>query len=194
MEENDSFDEFYAKLKDIANNAFSFGETISEPKVVRKVLRSQPEKFKAKIPMIEDSKDIDKILLTELIGNLQTYKMGLTRMGKSNSINNMALKAKSSDTNEYYDHEDSKMKFYITKQFKKFMKNVNAKGFDKDRKQSGSSQLKSQYKGKKDAKDDSQYIVTSKPKCFKCQGLGHMKQERTKYFELIGKARPLQLP
>ena len=46
----------------------------------------------------------------------------------------MALKAKSSDIDEFSDDEDSKMKSYITKQFKKFIKNANAKGFDKDRK------------------------------------------------------------
>ena len=46
----------------------------------------------------------------------------------------MALKAKSNETNESSDDEDSKMKSYITRQFKKFMKNINAKGFDKDRK------------------------------------------------------------
>ena len=47
------------------------------------------------------------------------------------------------------------MKSYITRQFKKFMKNANAKGFDKDRRQSSSSQFKSQDKGKKDARDGS---------------------------------------
>ena len=65
----------------------------------------------------------------------------------------MALKAKSSDTNESLDDEDSKMKSYIIMQFKKFMKNANGKGFDKDRRQSSSSQFKSQDKGKKDAGD-----------------------------------------
>ena len=43
----------------------------------------------------------------------------------------MALKAKSSDTDESSDDEDSKIKSYITRQFKKFMKNANGKGFDK---------------------------------------------------------------
>ena len=69
----------------------------------------------------------------------------------------MALKAKSNDTEESSDNEDSKMKSYITKQFKKFMKNVNGKGFDKDHRQSSSSQFKSQDKGKKDARDGGQY-------------------------------------
>ena len=72
MEEDELFDEFYAKLKDIMNSAFNLGETIPEPKIVRKVLRSLPERFRGKIMTIEESKDIDKIPLTELVGNLQT--------------------------------------------------------------------------------------------------------------------------
>ena len=70
MEEDKAFDEFYAKLKDIVNSAFNLGDHIPEPKIVRKVLRSLPERFHAKITTIEESKDIDTIPLTELIGNL----------------------------------------------------------------------------------------------------------------------------
>ena len=80
--------------------------------------------------------------MTELVGNLQTYELGLTRIRKSGKGKSMALKTKSSDTDESLDDEDSKMKSYITLLFKKFMKNVNAKEFDKDRKQSSSSQFK----------------------------------------------------
>ena len=47
MEEDELFDEFYAKLKDIVNSAFNLEETISEPKIVRKVLRSLLERFHA---------------------------------------------------------------------------------------------------------------------------------------------------
>ena len=70
MEEDKSFDEFYVKLRDIVNSAFNLEETIPKPNIVRKVLRSLPERFHAKITMIEESKDIDKIHLIELVGNL----------------------------------------------------------------------------------------------------------------------------
>ena len=66
-------------------------------------------------------------------------QLWLIRIGKTGKGKSMALKAKSSDTDESLDEEDSKMKSYITKQFKKFMKNANGKGFDKDRRQSSSS-------------------------------------------------------
>ena len=118
MKEDESFDEFYAKLKNIVNSAFNLEKTIPEPKIVRKVLRSLPKRFHTKITAIKEQKDIDKIPLTELVGNLQTYELGLTRIGKSSKGRSMALKAKSSDTDESSDNEDSKMKSYITKQFK----------------------------------------------------------------------------
>ena len=68
MEEDELFDEFYVKLKDIMNSTFNLGEIIPEPKIIRKVLRSLLERFHAKITMIEESKDIDKIPLTKLVG------------------------------------------------------------------------------------------------------------------------------
>ena len=138
MEKEETFDEFFAKLKYIVNLVFNLGEQISEPKIVRKVLRSLPMRFHAKITAIEESKDIDTIPLTELIGNLQAYGLGLTRFGKESKSKSMALKAKSNETDESSDDEDFKMKSYITRQFKKFMRNVNVKGFDKDHKQSSS--------------------------------------------------------
>ena len=89
------------------NLAFNLGETIPEPKIVRKVRRSLPKRFHAKIIVIEESKDIDKIPLTELVGNLQTYELDLTRIGKSSKSKSMALKAKSSDIDEFLGDEDS---------------------------------------------------------------------------------------
>ena len=120
------------------------------------------------------------------------------------------MKAKSSDTDESSEDKDSKMKSYITRQFKKFMKNANGKmksyitrqfkkfmknangkDFDKDRRQSNSSQFKSQDKGKKDARDGGQYTVPARPKCFGCQGFSHMKQECPTYLKSIGKSKAL---
>ena len=50
MEENEIFDEFYAKLKNIVNLTFNLGEKIHGPKVVRKINRKI---LHAKITIIE---------------------------------------------------------------------------------------------------------------------------------------------
>ena len=92
MEEDETFDEFYAKLKDIVNSAFNLGESIAKSKIVRKILRSLPERFHVKITAIEEVKDINQIPLTELVRNLQTYEMRLGLMGKGAKSRNLALK------------------------------------------------------------------------------------------------------
>ena len=92
MEEDETFDEFYAKLKDIVNSAFNLGESITESKIVRKILRSLPERFHTKITVIEEVKDIDQIPLTELVRNLQTYKMGLASMVKVERVKTWLLR------------------------------------------------------------------------------------------------------
>ena len=73
------------------NSAFNLGKTILELKIVINVLRSLLERFHAKITAIEESKDIDQIPLTELVGNLPTYELGLTRIRKSSMSKGMVL-------------------------------------------------------------------------------------------------------
>ena len=136
MDEDESFDEFFAMLKDIVNLAFNLREQIPDPEIIGKILKSLLERFHAKIIAIEESKDLDSIPLIELIGNLQTYELGLARVGKGGKGNkgkNMALKVKNDDNDESSKDEDTKLKSYITRQFKKFIKNVNVKSSDKDR-------------------------------------------------------------
>ena len=80
--EDETFDEFFAKLKDIVNSTFNLGEFIVESKIVRKILKSLSERFHTKTTANEEVKETDQIPLTELVKNLQTYEMGLGLMEK----------------------------------------------------------------------------------------------------------------
>ena len=104
----------------------------------------------------------------------------------------MALKVKNDDNDESSEDKDTKLKSYITRQFKKFIKNANIKVSDNDRKQSGFFQFKSQDKGKREFKDANQSNnVLAGPKCYECQGFGHMKRECPTYLKSIGKSKAL---
>ena len=61
MSNDESFDEFYAKLNDIVNTAYNLGEIYDQPKIVRKILRSLTEDFRPKVTAITESKDVDSI-------------------------------------------------------------------------------------------------------------------------------------
>ena len=74
MADDETFDEFYAKLNDIVNSAFNLGEVHDQPKIVRNILRSLSENFKLKVTAITESKDVETILVDELVGSLQSYE------------------------------------------------------------------------------------------------------------------------
>ena len=86
MSEDKSFDSFYGKLNEVVIGKFNLGEKTEDSKIVRKILRSLPESFRAKITIIEESKDLDDIKVQELIGSLQTYELSLPLQSKSKSL------------------------------------------------------------------------------------------------------------
>ena len=77
MFENKNFSSFYSKLIDIFYYSFNFREPILDSKVVRKILRYIPERFRPKVTTIEERKDIDLMRINELVGSIQAYDMGL---------------------------------------------------------------------------------------------------------------------
>jgi len=58
MMEDETFGEFYSKMSDLRNSMVSLGKTISDVKLIRKILRSLPERFKIKVTTIEVSKGL----------------------------------------------------------------------------------------------------------------------------------------
>ena len=77
MSEDESFDSFYGKLNEVVIGKFNLGEKTKNSKIVRKILQSLPDSFRAKVTTIEESKDLDDIKVQELIGSLQIYKLSL---------------------------------------------------------------------------------------------------------------------
>ena len=70
MSDNESFDEFYAKLNDIINSSYNLGDIYDQLKIVRKIFRFLIEDFRPKVTVITESKDVDSIPVDELLGSL----------------------------------------------------------------------------------------------------------------------------
>ena len=147
-------------------------ENVLQSKIVRKILKSLPERFHAKITAIEEVKDIVQIPLIELVGNLQTYEMGLGSMGKGGKSKNLALKGikkeikdSESEDEDENDDEDEDLTF-ITDEIIKLLQ------FRKKNKGKPLRKSKSSRKGK-----------NKKPviQCHKCKGFGYMRIECPNY-------------
>ena len=83
MSEDESFDPFYRKLNEVVIGKFNMGEKTEDSKIVRKILRSLPESFHAKVTISEEGKDLDEIKIQEFIGFLQTYELSLLSQRKT---------------------------------------------------------------------------------------------------------------
>ena len=108
MDDHETFGEFHAKLMDIVNSNFNLGESISNCKVVRKILRSLPKRFRAKVTAIEESKDVDSLKIDELVGSLQTFEMTLVSPRKVKGIALKAIKEESLSSESEDDEKISK--------------------------------------------------------------------------------------
>ena len=130
MSDDESFDEFYAKLNDIVNSAYNLGEIYDQPKIIRKILRSLTEDFRPKVTAIIESKDVDSILVDELVGSLQSYELDLPKTGKSKS---MALKfVDDVDASGFDDDLSATEIAYLTKNFRNFLRNNNRRARGKN--------------------------------------------------------------
>ena len=129
MSEDESFDSFYSKLNEVVVNKFNLEEKTEDSKIVRKILRSFPESFHAKVTAIEESKDLDDIKVQELIGSLQTYELSLPNQRKSKSL---ALKTVNERVDVYDSSNDDAIEkdvAYLAKNFRKFLKFKNSGKF-----------------------------------------------------------------
>ena len=119
MSDDESFDEFFAKLNDIVNSAYNLGEIYDQPKIVRKILRSLTKDFRPKVTAIIESKDVDSIPVDELVGSFQSYELDLPKTSKSKL---MALKSVDDVDVGGFDDELSATKIvYLAKNFRNFL-------------------------------------------------------------------------
>ncbi|XP_012846973.1 PREDICTED: uncharacterized protein LOC105966948 [Erythranthe guttata] len=97
MEEDETIADFHAKLCDISNESYALGEQYSETKLVRKALRSLPERFAYRVAAIEEVRDINTLKLDELMGKLQTQEMNFrANIREKKKVKNVAFQAEAS--------------------------------------------------------------------------------------------------
>ena len=195
MFDDESFDEFYAKLNDIVNSAYNLGEIYDQPKIVRKILRSLIEDFRLKVTAITESKDVDSIPVDELVGSFQSYEFDLPKTSKSKS---MALKSVDDVDVGGFDDELSATEIaYLAKNFRNFLRNNNTRARDKNtaepRKFRKNDPTKVNNTIKPREKVDQSSNNSMGAQCFRCQGYGHMKSEDLTYLKSKGKAMAVTL-
>ncbi|KAG5531907.1 hypothetical protein RHGRI_026496 [Rhododendron griersonianum] len=180
MSEDENFDSFITKLSDIVNSFYALGEPISNLKVCRKVLRSLPERFRAKVVAIEESDKVDDILFEELVGKLQTFELNhLSKKPTLKPNKSIAFKSsreESSVTQASDDNLDEEELDFFAKKFRKFVKfHKNNKSGNFSSSTSGGKNFNSGDNEKKSSID--KFKKPQSIQCHECHGFGHVQAE-----------------
>jgi len=75
MGDRETIMDMYTRFTHITNELKSLGKTFTTEELVRRILRVLPRSWEAKVMAIQEAKDLKKLSLDELIGNLQTYEL-----------------------------------------------------------------------------------------------------------------------
>ncbi|XP_073263216.1 uncharacterized protein [Populus alba] len=74
MKDSETIKEYSDKLMGIANRVRLLGTSFADSRIVEKLLVTVPEKYEASITTLENTKDLSKITLTELLNALQAQE------------------------------------------------------------------------------------------------------------------------
>ncbi|TXG72546.1 hypothetical protein EZV62_001125 [Acer yangbiense] len=92
MKESESVKDYSSKLSELVNQMRLYGETAEDYKVVEKMLISLPEKFEAKVAAIEESSDLKKMTISEMVSKLQAQEQRVSM--RSNNVTEGAFQAR----------------------------------------------------------------------------------------------------
>jgi hypothetical protein len=96
-------------MTNLRNSMVGLGKPVSDVKLIRKILRSLPERFRIKVTTIEESKDLEEMKIEELVGSLQTYELYLPLVKKLKTIALKASKKKVKASSEDDSEEEEKL-------------------------------------------------------------------------------------
>ncbi|XP_019167685.1 PREDICTED: uncharacterized protein LOC109163398 [Ipomoea nil] len=161
MEEEENITQFSASVLSISGDAFNLGEPIPEPRLVKKVLRSLPERFMIEVTAIQENKD------------LNTYKL------RKNNDKGIAFQSKQKESPEIDTETMEQSIALLTKNFNRVLKK-----FNKFRNKSASINQGDFPTGQNQSiskRRDSSNIEGIQ--CYECKGFGHIQSECATYLK-----------
>eukprot|EP00253_Pinus_taeda_P005116 PITA_05116 len=79
MKESDTIDSFFTRVIGLITQIRSHGEILEERRIVEKILRCLPSRFKAIVVAIEETKDLSQFTVDELSASLMSHEHRLSR-------------------------------------------------------------------------------------------------------------------
>ncbi|XP_070036234.1 uncharacterized protein [Nicotiana tomentosiformis] len=130
MKDDESIQDMHTRFTSIINELYSLGEIIPRNKLLRKILSVLDGSWQSKVNAITEAKDLQKLTIDELIGNLKTYEMKNKKDHERREPKREKNSILMTDNNES-SGEDTDMA-YLTKRFQKIVRKNGDKAAKKN--------------------------------------------------------------
>ncbi|KFK41042.1 hypothetical protein AALP_AA2G078000 [Arabis alpina] len=160
MEEHESIEAYSGRLNEIANEASVLGKKYKEEKLVKKFLRSLPDKFQSHKSAIDMSMNSDDMTFPQVIGMMQAYELEYnTKM----HIKAKDVAFKSNTEERKSDELENQIGLIVKKHFKRLDQGQRIGVVSKQR--SGSSHTRV---------DADRSLKQGDEQCYECQDFRHL--------------------
>jgi hypothetical protein len=101
MKEDEIVGKYFLRVEEMVNAMKTLGETIDEPSLVQKILRTLPDRFNPKVSSIEELNDLKTLEFDQLLGTLTAYEMRIVKdKPTSREVSSKADKNEDSEPDE----------------------------------------------------------------------------------------------
>ncbi|TXG67208.1 hypothetical protein EZV62_008483 [Acer yangbiense] len=87
MKESESVKEYCSRLIELVNQMRTYGEEVTDQRIVQKILISLTDKYDHVVAAVEESKDLTTLTITELMGSLQAHERRVERRSEGSLEN-----------------------------------------------------------------------------------------------------------
>lgn len=168
MLEDETIGKFYSKMSDLRNQMVSLGKTVSDVKLICKILRSLPDCIRINVITIEESKDLEEMKFEVLVGSLQTYELSLPLVKKLKTIALKASKKKVEFSSGDDFEDEEKVVAMLAKNFGRLMGNERFKKKFPKKMKKVPREAEPEEAEKKDPRG---------PRCYECSEFGYIRAD-----------------
>ncbi|CAL8993818.1 unnamed protein product, partial [Prunus brigantina] len=174
MHDDESLSEYVTKLLELVNQMMTYGEELTEQRIVQKLLISLSKEYDSIAEVIEETKDTETVGVQEVIGSLKSHERRLQRHNErvtEKAFSSLHVSSKDQSITGQAGSSKSKKNW------------KSQKGKKWDPKSENISKKENQTEGTKvpcKICDKLHYGVCwykGKPKCYKCDRFGHIAKD-----------------